>query len=273
MNNLSFEIFNNYTTTTITTEIHQHDFYEVLFFLQGEARFFVEGRLYPMQPGDIILSSPGELHRVEVLGDAIPYERIIVWIHPLLMNELCAASGLDLHSCFDAMQKNHYHLIHPGGIYKVRIRHVFDALLIESGQNDFGESALQKCLISEFLIYLNRAYQSSDQIEEMDVSYHPKIDAIVRYINQHLQDDLSLDFLAGEFFISKYYLTRLFRQYTGESLHQFILQKRLAVARSLIAGGSEPIQASLDTGFVNYSHFSKAFRDRYGFPPSSIRTE
>ncbi|MBF0579531.1 helix-turn-helix transcriptional regulator [Erysipelotrichaceae bacterium RD49] len=55
---------------------------------------------------------------------------------------------------------------------------------------------------------------------------------------------------------------------SSHALHQFLLQKRQAVAKSLIAGGTSPIQASMETGFVNYSHFSKAFKDRYGFSPS-----
>lgn len=231
--------------------------------------FFVEGRLYPMNPGDIILSSPGELHRVEVLGDSVPYERIIVWIHPRLMKSLCDQSKTDLLQCFGATRKNHYHLIHPCGIEKTRIRNIFDALLMESWQEGFGQEALKQCLIAEFLIYLNRTYSMTSS-KETEVSYHPKIDSIVQFINQHLQDDLSLDRLAGEFFISKYYLTRLFRQYTGQSLHQFVLQKRLALAKGLIIAGSEPFQACLEAGFVNYSHFSKVFKDRYGYSPSQL---
>lgn len=268
MNNQTYEIFYNYTTQKMKTDIHQHDFYEILFFIQGEANFFIEGRQYSLSPNDIIVSSPGELHCVNITNNQIPYERIVIWLHPDLMKSLCEKTQLDLKACFDSTKQSHYHLFHLFGLMKDHVRHIFDQFL-GADPNDFGSVIFQYCLMIEFLILLNRAFLTSDHNLD-DLSYHPKIDAIVKYISQHLQDDLSLDHLAKNFFISKYYLTRLFKQYTGQSLHQFVLRKRLAVARRLMQEGSTPMNAALDTGFINYSHFSKAFKDQFGFSPSDI---
>ena len=90
------------------------------------------------------------------------------------------------------------------------------------------------------------------------------------YINQHLNDDLSLDSLAQQFFISKYYLTRLFKQYTGLSLHQYVLKKRLIVARTMLMNGGKPYDVYIDVGFNNYPHFSKSFKDEFGIAPSNL---
>lgn len=97
-----------------------------------------------------------------------------------------------------------------------------------------------------------------------------KLSAILKYINQNINQDLSLDGLAQRFSLSKFYLTRRFKELTGLSLHQFIVKKRLTRARYLISVGADPYRAAVDAGFNNYSHFSRTFKAYFGQNPSSI---
>lgn len=93
--------------------------------------------------------------------------------------------------------------------------------------------------------------------------------ALMHFINTHLAEDLSLGELAQRFGVSKFHLTRKFKELTGFSLHQYIVKKRLLHAKYLISLGSEPYQAALDAGFNNYSNFSRSFTAYFGENPAS----
>lgn len=104
----------------------------------------------------------------------------------------------------------------------------------------------------------------------LNLSERLKLSALLKYINLHINDNLSLDELAQRFSLSKFYLTRRFKELTGLSLHQFIVKKRLTKARYLISVGVDPYRAAVDAGFNNYSHFSRTFKSYFGQNPSSI---
>lgn len=113
--------------------------------------------------------------------------------------------------------------------------------------------------------------QDDDEMHlNLKLSESLKLSAILKYINQHINENLSLDELAQRFSLSKFYLTRRFKELTGLSLHQFIVKKRLTRARYLISVGIDPYRAAVDAGFNNYSHFSRTFKSYFGQNPSSI---
>ena len=111
----------------------------------------------------------------------------------------------------------------------------------------------------ELLVYLNRAYFETAEELVPDVVENQKINAVVEYINRHLDADLSLDALAGRFYVSKYHLSRQFKQY--------ITKKRLMTARGMLRRGQPVRSAYLESGFNDYANFSKAFKAEFGLSP------
>ena len=92
-------------------------------------------------------------------------------------------------------------------------------------------------------------------------------DSIVRYINENLEEDLSLERLSEKFFVSKYHLAREFKKYTGYTVHSFILKKRLLTARVLLREQNSILDVSLQCGFRDYSTFVRAFKAEFGLTP------
>lgn len=97
-----------------------------------------------------------------------------------------------------------------------------------------------------------------------------KLSALLKFINLNINENLSLDEISQRFNLSKFYLTRRFKELTGLSLHQFIVKKRLTRARYLISVGIDPYRAAVEAGFNNYSHFSRTFKGYFGQNPSTI---
>ena len=266
MSNERFEIFYNYTDIPFQAPFHSHDFYEIVLFKKGHARFSVEGITYTLKSGDLLVSSPQELHRVEILDAKVDYERYILWIHPRFLDDLMRLQNqFDFFRCFDATKKQHYHVIHPGTRLLQEIERIGSHLL--SSDPLWQTKIMQDCLMCELLVLVNMAYENTSLVENEDYVLHPKLNDVVFYIHHHLSDDLTLDTLAKHFFISKYHLSHLVREYMPMSLHQYILEKRLNVARSLLEKGVKPNDAAMEVGFVNYTHFSNAFKTQFGFSP------
>lgn len=104
----------------------------------------------------------------------------------------------------------------------------------------------------------------------LKLSERLKLSALLKYINLNINENLSLDEISQRFNLSKFYLTRRFKELTGLSLHQFIVKKRLTRARYLISVGMDPYRAAVEAGFNNYSHFSRTFKSYFGQNPSTI---
>ena len=92
---------------------------------------------------------------------------------------------------------------------------------------------------------------------------------ITRYIAQHLSDDLTVDALAKRMSISPSGITHLFKKELGISVHQYVTQRRLIFAQSLLKAGKKPSKIYTDCGYKDYSSFYKAYIQFFGYPPSS----
>ena len=91
---------------------------------------------------------------------------------------------------------------------------------------------------------------------------------ILRFLDANLTEDLSIDDIASRFFISKYHMMRRFRDETGTSIHTYLSDKRLLMARDLIQAGVSATDACFQSGFRSYSAFSRAYVKLFGITPT-----
>ena len=123
------------------------------------------------------------------------------------------------------------------------------------------------------LIGVNRDIRRDRTAQEQRDSYRvdPKMEEVLRYIGEHLEEDLSVDALANRFYLSRYYLMHRFKAVTGYTLHQYISQKRLLRAGELIRAGVPVMKAAEQAGFTEYSTFLRAFRSTFHMSPKDFR--
>ncbi len=91
------------------------------------------------------------------------------------------------------------------------------------------------------------------------------------YIDEHLSEDLSLERLAAELFVSKYHIAHVFKDEIGMSIHQYISKKRLARCREALLGDVPVTKVYLLFGFHDYSSFYRAFKKEYGISPKDFK--
>lgn len=249
-------------------DFHEHEFFEVFFFLGGNVSYNVEGRTYQLRPGDILLTDNRDIHKPDVRPGK-PYERFVIWIEPAFLVRT-TIRDTDLSACFSHASAEKYHLIRPESSVLSHLRSICEKMLRCRDANEFGSGTLSYLYLLEFLVFLNRAYFATPDAIRRDVTENPKINDIVAYINDHLADDLTLDRLADAFFLSKSHLAHQFKLYTGLTLYQFIIKKRVTVARNMLREGAPVMEACMRCGFNDYSNFLKAFKREFGKNPKEF---
>ena len=177
-----------------------------------------------------------------------------------------AQGNNNLLKCFEVAIKNNYNLLRLNMKSIDIIKNLIQDIQNCNNSNEFGSEILKESLFVQLMVLMNRLFLNSD-IE--DIQYDKTIEGVLNYINSNLENDLSIDTIASEFFISKYYLMRKFKNQIGSSIHNYVVQKRLILARSLISDGLSMSSVCSRCGFNDYSSFVRAFKKVYGVSPSN----
>lgn len=229
--------------------------------MSGKVEYQVEGRLYRLLPGDVLLLSPMELHQVTVQSNRIPYERIVLWISRSYLSAL--GGGDALSRCFDNALSEHTNLLRAYECTQVRT--LFVRLLEELADNLYANEICAQGYLIQLLVFLNRlSLDNQHKVAESD----PLVSYTVEYINRHYSEEITLDVLATQLNMSKYYLCHEFKRVTGTSIYRYLLLKRLQAARELILQDYSPGTAAAKCGFSNYPNFYRSFKSCYGISPS-----
>ena len=244
-------------------EYHYHTFHKIIILLAGRAGYAIEGERYDLSPGDFVLVGRGSIHRPEVREDDF-YERMILYISPAYLASL-GTEDCDLEGCFRQAQTAFRYVYRDEG--GSRVRQLFETLARTVREGGYGAALLERAQFLELMVEVNRVCLGGHQVQA--TAGDSKVVALLQYLNLHLTEELSIDQLAERFYISKYHMMRRFRQETGYSIHGYLTEKRLLLAQRLLAQGASPSEAGEQTGYQDYSTFSRAYKKHFGRGPSA----
>ena len=237
--------------------MHIHEACEFLAVFRGKGQFRVEGTSYPLEAGDVLIMRPAEAHFVDVCPDE-PYERMAIQFHLPLFS----------HIDRDGWLSQPFLNREAGRLNRYRAEELQGTMVPQLLQSMIAPCVDRRMhLLSGLLPILEEIasvfHSRSEEPTADTLDYQ-----ITSYINRHLRDDLSLDVICREFFISKPQLCHLFKNATGSTVWEYITAKRLVTARELILSGTPPTKAYGECGFGDYSVFYRAYKKKYGTSPS-----
>ena len=260
----NFRLFHLKSRGGTQVEYHYHEFCKILLLLQGSGGYYVDGQRYLLQPGDIVLLDAHSIHRPELDGE-VPYERIILYISPDYLQRQSTAD-CNLRSVFSGEKG---HVLRLAGEQSQKIFRLAAQLERDLEGEAFGREILSNADLLRLLVELgrNREHPSGSGPGPI-MPRSDRIVEILRYIDQHLSEDLDAEIIAKAFFISKYHMMRQFRRETGTTVHLYITQKRLVKARELMDSGMRATEACYRCGWRSYSSFTRAYGKHLGTTPT-----
>lgn len=234
--------------------LHGHEHYEVILYLRGDVKYYVEGAVYPVGAGDILLIKKGEMHTLLVEKDT-PYERIVLQFDA---DTLVGQSTETLLRFLDDRpfgQHNRYSTASP------QQNHLFWlAQEICNRQNPADKRVYLTALLWQL-------YDAAPSLQDQASQQPDVLVNVIRYINEHLTEDLNIPAICEKFYISKSQLNRKFKQTTGFTAWEYILTKRLLFAKTLLQRGNPPALACRQSGFGDYSSFYRLYKQHFGRSP------
>jgi AraC-like DNA-binding protein len=251
-------------------DFHLHQGCEIYFLLKGDVNYFVEKTVYPLQIGDLIITNEHEIHKPSFSTKAL-YERITIEFDPSLVEPYCT-EGYSLLSCFydrKIGQRNKVSLTARDTATLLSLLMKYD-ILHKNPQP--GDAVLKLSVFLELLVLINRLFaehKQHDQGQGMDL--HDTLSPVLDYIELHLNEELSLDKLQELFYINKFYLIKLFKKYTGSTIYEYIISKRIALAKRLLSEGRTVTEACLASGFNDYTSFLRMFKKKVGLLPKEYQ--
>lgn len=264
-----FEIFYYDDIHFSNVKIHSHNYYEFYFFLQGEIDLNIGGTTFPMTAGDVVLIPPGIPHHIFNRDESIPYRRFVFWVSQEYYEQIKKMSPDYSYIVTQAVEKSHY-VYHTGmGIFNALHSKCY-RLLEEIHTERFGKETKITLCVNDLMLHLNRmAYENLHPAKRQE--NQSLYINLIQYIEEHIEEDLSLDKLAEEFFVSKYHIAHIFKENLGMSIHQYITKKRLDMCRNELLSGTNISKTFHTYGFKDYSAFFRAFKKEYGLSPKEYK--
>ena len=217
-----YEIYYYNEHDTSRVEKHTHDYYEFYFFLEGDVSIVIEDVAYPLTYGDMVVIPPETKHCRIIHNTEKPYRRFVLWISEMYYRQLVQRSQAYGYLITKAKDDNVY-VHHNDFVTFNAIQFQIFELIEEMKFARFGNEALIPLYVDELILKLNRiAYERQETKhagEQKNLCRN-----VMYYIQEHLGENLSLEELAEQFFVSKYHIAHMFKEYMGISIHQYILK-------------------------------------------------
>ena len=256
-----------YDANTYPSNLHYHDYYELVILEEGDIRYLCDGYTYTPQYGDIVLIPPGKFHMSAINAAQTRYKRHVFYLYPSAFEPIghaCLTDFLVLSQsgtvfALDSMEaKQHLSEL------LAQLKRIFRATPSPL------DEALGLSYIIQIFYLLN---QKNCRPKEDIVSLPESVLAVQQYIDEYFSQISSVSEVTEHFFYSREYVARLFKKHFDTTLSEYIMKRRIAESQTLITQGMPLIDVAYQVGFGSLSTFIRAFRAVTGMSPSEYRKQ
>ena len=244
---------------------HYHEF-EIYYFLEGDLSFAFEGQRLPVQNGDMIIIAAGCLHR-PIIRHSCRYCRKRLLFRQELFRRLQTA---DMEFYHDLLKRKILFLPNAS-VVSCGLDQLFEDI-VRYAESKTAEDSFC-AMISLFSLLIKAKAHSREPAGNADPIHNEKALALLQYIDQHLTEELNYTSLAEHFSMTDKNLYKFFKRETGFTLSDYINERRIVLAQSLLNAGACAAEAAESVGYIDYSVFYRNFVKRLGVSPAKYQRD
>lgn len=232
-----------------------HSNIELLFFIEGKGKVACGAESFAVQKGDLFVINSNVLHEI-TSNTRLRYYCLIP------DNEFCKQNSLDTSQiCFENL------------IQDDAADDLYMQVIQEFRTNGVYRNASIKCTVLSLLVYLAKKHRNPNPPARRTMERDENLRLVLGYMQANMKEPLTIDALATEAGLSKYYFLREFKRMTGDTPVTFINKIRCENAKKLLLSGCSVQEACAESGFENASYFGKVFKKITGISPREYQKE
>lgn len=246
---------------------HCHDHLEMAFIMSGKGRYKIDGQMYDIEEGDLLIFNPGTYHQAFCVNQKTPTYEFFIGA---------------MNFCLEGMPEDHL-LLKSMPVYKCgsdlkqKLMRICTAMSIEREDRKLGRYFMMQAYLVQFLLYILRDEQIPGEPESHcsfeSINKNKIVEDIIVYFGEHYSEKISLDMISENMYVSPFYISKIFKSVTGDTPIRYLINIRLDKAKELLEKnpGISVKEVSDMVGYDDAYHFSKLFKKRFGVSPSGIR--
>lgn len=259
----------------ISSRLHTHNYYEILYVYEGECTYFFKNTSFPLHKGQLLILSPDTPHCIEMkehgLGLSINIRKTTFQnTFHILLNEHNLLSDFFAHTLYDAKSSNYITFeIENTMEYNYLIQQIFD----ESNSTETYSNMICASLLNLFFGKLLQDFGNTIHLYS-DVKNHTfnrTFPLMLKYVQSNYRT-ITLPMMSQIFHYSESYISLLFKRYLNENFSDIVQNLRLTQAKSLLDNTDYTLEKITEMiGYHSVDHFSRIFKKKYGIAPSVYR--
>lgn len=235
---------------------HTHNHTELFYIVGGKGQFLIEDQFFPVDVNNLVIINPNVIHTEDSLN-AQPMEYIVLGIDGI---ELATGENSNGRFCI----LDHFESAEIAGCLRNILR--------EMEQKCTGYKDVCQAFMEILVIRLMRNTALAVPAQPQTSTGNRQCAAVRRYIDLHFKEALTLDLLAEEAHMNKYYLSHAFKKDYGVSPINYMLSRRIEESKYLLAETDLSLsQIAQLLGFSSLSYFSQSFRKTQAISPMEFR--
>lgn len=245
------------TNSSYFTERSNLDSYLIIYTLSGKGTLTCRQHEYMLEPGDICYIHCMEHHYYQCASNE---HWDFLWVH---------FNGNFARGYFEEFVKTGFHIIHADDCFYIEstLRRILSLTI----KKDLNAEVISSNLINNLITLLIEKSSTNNGL----LSYMPPyIIEIMKYIDQHFLEELTLEQISDQFYFSQYHISRVFKQYTGITFSEYLITSRLSYAKELLKYTNKTVnEITFACGMNNVSHFISLFKKHEEMTPLQYRKE
>lgn len=250
-----------------STHYHWHSFYEITYINSGCAVCFVDGERFPVRQGDMVVFNMDEIHGWEMEDDV----ELLVMTFSADFLKNCQQMDSSFTDFFHDEQADFMNLLDGAlGSTKAVQTSMWNAWQ-EWQMDAFGKRLMIRAEVIKIIIMLARHFRGGNvnyEAVRQRRKQLKRLDKVLKHLDTHYMEKISLEATAEIAHMSPGYFSRYFHQITGRKYIDYLVEKRIEMAKELLETTDRNVMdIAISCGFNNMANFYKSYRRVYGSAP------